>query len=105
MANGRLAALDLTDGINNTVYTVPAGVTAAVTVRIVNRSGATAKVRLAIATSATPLAYEWLDYEAPIPSCGVLDETGLTVDATKLLVAYTDTADVNMLVWGYEDTL
>lgn len=103
MAHGRLATADLGATTNTSVYTVPTGKTASFSVRICNRNASAVSVRLALADTGTPGADEYLDYNVSIPAHGVLDETGLVLDTGKIVVAYSDTANVNVVVVGYED--
>ena len=103
MTIGRLAASDLAATTNTSVYTVTAGKTGSFSVNVCNRNAASVKVRIALAASATPTAGEWIEYDATIAANGVLERTGLVLDATKIVVAYSDTANVSVTAYGYED--
>lgn len=103
MAAGRLGAVDLTANVNATVFTVTAGTTASFSISICNRNAATVKVRLSLSATSTPGVSEYLEYDTPIAGYGVLERTGLVLDASKLLVARSDTANVNVVAYGYED--
>lgn len=103
MAAGRLGASDLAATTNTSVYTVPGGKLASFSVRVCNRNAAAVTVRLALAATGTPGTSEWLVYDKSIPANGVMDETGLVLDAAKILVVYASTTGVNVVVFGYED--
>ena len=103
MANGRLGASDLSATTNTSVYTVPSGKTASISVRVCNRNASAVTVRLALAATGTPGAAEWIDYGASIPANGVLDETGIVLDEGKIVVAYASGTGVSVVVTGYED--
>lgn len=103
MANGRLGASDLAATTNTSVYTVTTGKTGSFSVSLCNRNAVAVKVRLALAAAGTPIGAEYLEYDAPIPANGVLERTGLVLDSAKIVVAYSDTANVSAVVTGYED--
>lgn len=103
MASGRLGANVLSATTNTTVYTVPASKVAVITASICNGTTTSATVRLAHASTTTPAAEEYLEYGAVIPPGGVLERSGIVMDAAKVLVAYSDVANVNVVVFGYEE--
>lgn len=105
MASGRLGASDLSATTNTTVYTVPADTLAAFCVNICNRNTSSITVRLALAASGTPSAGEYLEYDTVIMGNGVLERTGLVLDAGKLVVAYSSTANVSVVVVGIEEAV
>lgn len=102
MATGRLGAADLSASTNTTLYTCPAGTFAIANVSICNRNATSVTVRLALASSATPGGAEWLEYGVTIPANSVLERTGLSIDAGKLLVVWASTTSVNALAYGIE---
>lgn len=105
MATGRLGTANITSTSDTTVYTVPASTFSVVSVNIVNRSSsASAQVRLAIASSATPGVAEYIEYDSALVANGVLERTGIVMDAGKLLVIQTPTAtpSLSVVVYGIE---
>jgi hypothetical protein len=105
MATGRLGTANITTTADTTVYTVPASTFAVVSVNIVNRSSSIAtNVRIAIASSATPATAEYIEYDTQLVANGVLERTGLVMDAGKLLVVQTPTATptLSVVVYGIE---
>lgn len=105
MASGRLGASDLSATTNTTVYTVPASTLASFCVNICNRNAASISVRLALASSGTPSAGEYIEYDSVVPGNGVLERTGLVLDAGKLVVAYSSAANVSVVVVGIEEAV
>jgi hypothetical protein len=102
MATGRLGAADLAAATNTTLYTVPASTFAVVSVNVVNRSASAVTIRLAISSSATPGDSEFIEYDTSLSSKGVLERTGLVLDAGKLLVIRSSAISVNAVVYGIE---
>ncbi len=103
MASGRLGASDLSAAANTTVYTVPAGKTAAFSVSICNRNATAVTVRLALSATSTPGVTEWIEYESSIAGYGVLERTGIVMEAGRLVVAYSSAANVSVVAYGVEE--
>ena len=104
MATGRLGTADLSAATNTSLYTVPASTFSVVTVSVVNRGATAASVRIAIASSATPSNAEWIEYDTSLSAKGVLERTGLVMDAGKILVVYSSAVSVNAVCYGIETT-
>lgn len=105
MATGRLGTANITTTSDTSVYTVPAGTFAVVTVNIVNRSSsANANIRVAVASSGTPSAAEYIEYDSQLVTNGVIERTGIVMDAGKVLVVQTPTATptISVVVYGIE---
>ena len=105
MATGRLGTANITTTADTTVYTVPASTFSVVSVNVVNRSSsATAQIRIAIASAATPTLAEYIEYDAQLVANGVLERTGLVLDAGKIIVVQTPTATptLSVVVHGIE---
>ena len=102
MATGRLGVADLTAATNTSVYILPADTFSVVTVSLCNRSTGTRSVRVAVAAAGTPLDAEYIEYDADILANGVLERTGIVMDASKILVVRADSTDVSAVVYGIE---
>ena len=102
MATGRLGAADLAAATLTTLYTCPSSTFTVLTVSICNRGTTPANIRVAISTSATPADSEWLEYDVEIVAKGVLERTGLVLDAGKLLVVRSSAINVSAVCYGIE---
>jgi hypothetical protein len=105
MATGRLGIANITSTADTTVYTVPAATFSVVSVNVVNRSSsASAQIRIAVASSATPTVAEYIEYDSALVANGVLERTGIVLDAGKLLVVQTPTSTptLSVVVYGIE---
>lgn len=103
MANGVLGRVSLASTTLTTVYTVPIGQLAYANVNVTNRTGASAAVRIALAqTAAAPLASEYIEYDSFVAPNGVLERTGIVLDAGWSIVAYSDKANVSVQAYGIE---
>jgi hypothetical protein len=102
MPTGRLGTADLSATTNTTVYTCPADTFTVATVSVCNRNATAVSVRLAIAGAATPVNSEFIEFDSTIAAGGVLERTGLVLDAGRLIVVRTSAANVSVVVMGIE---
>jgi hypothetical protein len=102
MATGRLGVADLAAATNTSLYTCPASTFSVVTISVVNRGATAASIRLAIASSSSPSNAEWIEYDTSLAAKGVLERTGLVIDAGKILVVYSSAVSVNAVCYGIE---
>ncbi len=102
MASGILGRSNLSAGVNTAVYTVPASTFAVVSVSILNRSNNGVAIRLAVSDTSTPAAADWLEYDTTLDPKQVLERTGIVMQAGKVLVVYSSTANVNAVAFGIE---
>jgi len=84
------------------VYTCPADTFAVVTVSVCNRSSSAATIQIAISSTATPTAAEYIEFDTSLSAKGVLERTGVVLDAGKLLVVRSSAISVNAVVYGIE---
>ena len=92
MANGILGSAALVEDTYTKVYLVPEDTFSVVTVSICNKNATPIKVRLAVAktdpTGATlPAADDYLEYDTEILGNGVLERTGIVIDASRQIYA------------------
>ena len=104
MASGILGQTDITSTNTDTsIYTVPASKTASLTLSLVNRGSASAAIRVGLCESGTIGNAEFIEYETILPPKGVLERTGIVMQATKQLVVRTDTANISASAYGFEE--
>jgi len=102
MATGILGSENLSTATYTTVYTVPTNRYCVLSINMVNRGNQAATIRIAIADNATPTNAEFIEYETELLGKGVLERTGIVVDAGKQVVAWTSGANVSAVVMGIE---
>jgi len=102
MATGRLGTVDLAAATDTTLYTCPAATFAVATVSICNRGTTAALVRIAICDTATPGNDEYIEYDSSLVAKGVLERTGLVLDAGKLVVVRSSAINVSAVLMGIE---
>jgi len=102
MATGRLGYADLSANTWTVVYTVPTTTFTVATLNIVNRSNSAIATSVAISTSTTPAAGEYIEYQCEILPRGVLQLTGLVLNAGINILALSTTANVGAMAFGIE---
>lgn len=102
MATGRLGVANLAAATNTTLYTCPASTFSVVTVSVCNRGASAASIRIAVSASASPADSEYLEFDTSLTAKGVLERTGIVLDAGKLIVVRSSAIDVNAVVYGIE---
>jgi hypothetical protein len=102
MATGRLGVADLAAATNTTLYTVPASTFSVVTISVCNRGASAAAVRIAVASSASPADSEYIEFDVSLAAKGVVERTGIVMDAGKLLVVRSSAVSVSAVVYGIE---
>ena len=103
MASGRLGAVNLVAATDTLLYTVPAGTFTVATVSIVNRSNAAVSIRLGLSTSTSTICTnEFIEYDTELLPHGVIERTGIVLDAGKSILVRSTTANVNAVAFGIE---
>ena len=103
MAAGRLGSVDLGVATDATVFTVTTGKVASFSVSFCNRNATAVLVRLSLCDTSTPGVDEYIEYNTSIPGYGVLERSKLVLGNSMLVVARSDTANVSVVAYGYED--
>lgn len=103
MATGILGQAAPAATTNTVIYTVPASTVTVATISIVNTTAFPVTVRLAIAASGTPSTSEYIEYDTIIAANGVLERSGIVINATKAVVVFGSTAGLSVSVYGYEE--
>ena len=105
MATGILGQAALVASTNTTVYTVPSNIFTVFSVSVLNRGTSAVTVRIALAATGTPTNAEWIEYDVTLDPSGVLERTGLMMNATKNLVVYTTGSSVSVSAFGIETSV
>lgn len=104
MASGLLGKANLSATTITDIYTVPVSTLATVNILICNRNSSAVVVRVALsATTVTQAADEFIEYGVTIPANGVLERSGILLQAGKIVTVYSDTANVTAIVNGFEE--
>jgi hypothetical protein len=104
MAAGLLGKANLSATTITNIYTVPASTVATCNILVCNRNSSAVVVRLALSASAGVQATdEFIEYDITIPANGVLERTAIMLQAAKIVTAYSDTANVTVIVDGFEE--
>jgi len=103
MATGLLGNSDLDAATDTIVYTVPENTFSVVSVNLCNRNSANAAdIRVAISDSGTPNNADFIEYDSELISNGVIERSGIVVQADKNIVVRASTNDVSVTVYGIE---
>ncbi len=102
MATGVLGTNNLTAATNTVVYTCPSNTFAVATISICNRSNSAITARVALSATSSPTAAEWIEYDTEILPKGVLERTGLVLEAGRNLVVYANTGNTSAVAFGIE---
>lgn len=105
MATGRLGNQDVAATTYTNVYTCPADTFAVVSLNLLNRGSTTITARVAITTAtppSTPANSEFIEFDVQISAKGVLERTGIVVDAGKIISVYCSATGVSAVAYGIE---
>ena len=106
MASGILGQSAPTASTDTSVYTVPASTLSVVNINVLNRSGSNpVNVRIALAAGGTPSSSEYIEYDVTVPAKGVVERTGIALNAGKQVIVYVSTGDASVSVYGLEQAV
>jgi len=100
--SGNLGTANLVAATNTTIHTAIAGKITTLNVNICNRGAVAVLVRLATSATGVPTLAEYIEYDVSIPAHGVLERTGVVMEAGRNLVAYSNLATVSVVAYGFE---
>jgi len=99
-----LGKADLSATSNTSVYTVGSGKEALVNVNVVNRNSSAVTIRLANADGGTPSNDEYIEYDYSLAGNESFQRTGIHMQASQIIVAYSSATNVSVVVDGLERT-
>jgi hypothetical protein len=102
MSTGRLGVADLAADTLTTLYTCPLDTFAVTSVSFCNRGNQAVAVRLAVADDDTPINAEYIEFDVELLPKGVLERTGIVLDAGKKLVVRSSAVNVSAVAFGIE---
>lgn len=104
---GRLGAADLSATTNTGIYTCPTDKRATVVVSLCERAGTNIKFRLALIDGdiGDISNEDYFEYDQTLYSNGSYRETGIAINEEQTVMAYSDTANVSVVIWGVEEDI
>lgn len=106
MASGKLGNADLSANTYTTIYTCPADTFTVSTLNILNRGNNTVTIRVAIADDAVagPTDAEFIEYGIELSPKGVLERSGLVLNAGTSIVVWSNGVNISVVAFGIETT-
>lgn len=104
MSLKKLGANDLSATTLTSVYTVGTGKEALVNVNVCNRNSSAVTIRLANAEGGTPGNEDYIEYDYSLAANESFQRTGIHMQASQIIVAYSSATNVSVVVDGLERT-
>jgi len=97
----------LSDYLVKTIYTVPPGKVATVSLNLCNFTDHPRKVYVLIypTSQASGTANDWYEKGTIIPAEGILERTGLVMSAGEMIVAWDDGAGIAARIHGFAEDM
>lgn len=104
MANtGILSSQSLAAATYTSCYAPTPDTFGVVTLNITNKNSTSIRVRVAVATDPNiPAAGEYLEYQTEVLPNGVLERTGLVIQAGRTVYCYSTDTNTDVVVYGIE---
>lgn len=102
MATGVLGKFDLASSTDTIIYTCPDTTFTIVTINVCNRSISTAGVNIAISETGTVGVADYIEFSTQIVPNGVLERTGIVLNAGNSIIVRADIASVTAIAYGIE---
>ncbi len=101
--SGRLGKVEAGNGSFTTLYAVPSSADVATcNVLVSNTNTTSAKITIAISTSTTPAATDYISYNYDIPPNGVLERTALVLSPGEIVLVSSNSAGMICRAHGYQ---
>lgn len=98
------SSFDLVANTNTTLRTITTGTDASYSINIVNRNNTPITITFGMCcTTSTPSNAELSMSSMIIPENGVIERTGLIATSNKLVVIKSNTNNVSVQIYGFED--
>lgn len=103
MASGVYGKVDVAAASTwETVVAPPASGVKVTTLNVCNRNGSDVLVRIALSASTTVADADYIEYDITLPAFGVLERTGLVLDANTGIQIYSSKVDVSAVAYGID---
>lgn len=104
MAQGRLASLDITNAATDTqLYACPSSKVASFTLSMVNRTGSSVTVRIALTDTTSIGNDEYIAYDQVIYPNESYERSGLVLSQGQFIYVRSSATGVNAVLYGYEE--
>ena len=102
MASGVYAKVDVASAQHGQKLLAPAssGEIKVCTVNICNRTSSSVQIRLALAGSTSVAIADMIEYNVSLPANGVLERTGIVVDATNGIQVWASGTGISAAAYG-----